>query len=342
MKRIVSLIITAFILTACIFTFSACKKKCEHIAGNEQFYAESGGVVTISKKCKMCGEATDEVIDTFNADAVIKYTGNRTADGNEVTKAQQTANGDITICLKKGTYGQIYVGDFEKKVRLVAEEGTRVEVVQVNGGADGVTIENIDIYYNDPETDYSPCIKFETAGGFSYWSNITIKNCNFSGLGTINSAWKKGVVENLTVDGCTFKDVTNNVNYEDSNLSAIFIGETWGTTVIKNCHFEHIAYSAIRLGYYSVEGETIIENCYFKDIVRNRCIMFTAKNETLQDCQVSLVVRGCIFDDTGALRFTKSTTVTNSNLYVYANTWRQIPTSIDNATYYDAREQSEL
>ena len=112
--------------------------------------------------------------------------------------------------------------------------------------------------------------------------------------------------------------------------------------LLSHCHFDHIAYSAIRLGYYSVEGETIIENCYFKDVIRNRCIMFTAKNETLQECQVSLVVRGCIFDDTSALRFTKSSTVANSNLYVYANTWRQIPTSIDDATYYDVREQKEI
>ena len=351
MKRVFSVLFALL----CVFTtlsFVACNKQggsCKHVTTDQLYYSQTNGTVIISYMCKLCGKGSDQIIETFKADAVVADT-----DSNGVTLAQNQHSGDIVIFLKQGVYDKIYLGSLDRKVRLVCENGTRIICAQLNGDADGVTIEN-GIFKSEINETTSE-VKFETASGNSYWSNIVIKNCHFEGKSYINSAWKGGVVDNLLVENCTFQDISSGVNQETglpSNLCGVFIGENWGETIFRNCSFINIDYAGIRMGYVSVEGDTLIENCYFENVKSNACIMYSAKNPTLPDCDATLTVQGCTFNDERAFSIGKPTTAkvnkvegvyvkVNATVTIGANKWKVIPDVISNADYFNPLEQDYL
>ncbi|MBE5754023.1 MAG: hypothetical protein E7340_01625 [Clostridiales bacterium] len=376
MRKILSLFL-ALVMSASVFTLIACngsttgggeEQKCVKCVnfGTEISYKIDGLSMKIGNACLKCG-FIEQPIDE------IELTDVATADeSNVVTKIQdQNPDGDIVIGLKKGVYDKIFVGSSNRSVHVVGETGAQVIIAQCNGSANGATFENL-YFYTDPESgDTTSKVKFETAGGEAYWSDIVIKNCVFEGRANIDSAWKKGIVDNMTIIGTTFKNITGWKS--TGSACAIFTGENWGKTTIKDCVFDHIDYAAMRLGTESTEGEFLIENCFFRDVKKNACIMFSAHNETLQ-CDnnveivdISLEIKNCVFADSNPLYFSqglakkKTSNLSGQNLInankfnerlaeynaklnvefiVGPNTWVSIPTSISNATHYDIREQN--
>lgn len=311
--------------------------------GTEIVYKERGGVMYIGYPCLKCGYV-DTVMDSFEVD----FTVTEEQTGNEVTRLQQAnPNRDLVICLKKGYYEKIFIGDENRRIYLVGETGTRAKVVQLNGDANGTTIDNIIFNSND---GVGTCeIKFETAAGNAYWLDTVIKNCHFEGRTSINSAWKRGIVDNLTVENCTFKNIGRGWNEEIDNWSsdcAIFIGEVWGDNVFKNCVFDGVDYSAVRLGQYSLDGTFLFENCVFKDIRRSRCINLMATSTLAGDPNVwevliKVIVNNCVFDcnNTGIWMSDNSNPKVIEEVHVGVNYWRTIPTSITHAVNYDYRTQ---
>ncbi len=319
--------------------------------GTEVVYKERGGVMYIGYPCLKCGYV-DTVLDSFEVDFVV--TEEQT--GNEVTRLQQiNPEGDLVFCLKKGFYDKIFIGDKNRTVYLVGETGTQVKSIQLNGDAKGTTVDNI-IFDSSNGVGASE-IKFETASGNAYWLDTVIKNCSFNGYAYINSAWKRGVVDNLTVENCTFNNIGAGWSEENknwSNISALFIGEVWGETIIKDCVFDGVDYAAIRFGQYSLDGDFLIENCFFRDIRRSRPIELypnsaLAKDPNVWEVTITLTIDGCTFADgsENMFRFSgssneKLTTI----LTIGKNTWANIPLMSkvsagrgDDPTYYDIREQ---
>ena len=375
MKKIISLFL-ALVMSASVFTLIACDRttgtgddgRCAECVDfdTEVSYKIDGMVMKIGNACLECGYIPypiEEIELTHVASA---------EESNAITKIQdQNPNDDLVIGLKKGFYQQIFVGSPDRKIHVVCESGTQVVIAQCNGSADGVTFENM-YFYTDPiEGGKMSQVKFETAGGSNYWSNIVVKNCVFEGKSKIDSSWKNGVIDNMTIEGCTFKNLTG-WGAGAGSACAIFTDENWGETIIRDCVFDHIDYSAIRFGRVSTEGRCLVENCFFRDIKGNACIMFVAKNSTLQtdesisQVDITLEVKNNVFADSKVFSFSKGlgkkstasldgqklleaqefnarlaeyNAKLNVEFIVGPNTWVSIPTSVSKSTYYDIREQ---
>ena len=350
MKKILSLFL-ALVMSTAIFTLFACVggstsggegTKCVKCLDfdTEISYKIDGMVMKVGNACLKCGfieQPIDEIALTHVATA---------DESNAITKIQdQNPDDDLVIGVKKGHYQQIFVGSPNRSVHVVCETGTQVVVAQCNGSSDGVTFENM-YFYTDPVAGGKMSqVKFETAGGSAYWSNITIKNCVFEGKSKIDSSWKKGVIDNMTVIGTTFKNITG-WGEGAGSACAIFTDENWGETIIKDCVFDNIDYAAIRLGRETTEGHFLIQNCFFRDIKTNACIIFSSKNSTLaadesiSQIDITLEVQNCVFADDKPFAYSKSSnSKINSKFIIGPNTWVSIPTSINGSTYYDIREQ---
>ena len=340
----------ALILSASTFTLWACgntgggdaSDKCAVCKefGNETVYKLDGKDMEIGYPCLECGYVKDP-IEVIKCDFVAGAD-----ESNRVTAIQDENPGvDLVIGLKKGFYDKVFVGDIDRSVHVVAEDGTQVVVAQVNGNANGVTFENF-YFYTDPVNGGTMSqVKFETAGEHAYWSNIVIKNCLFEGRSKIDSSWKSGVIDNMTIVGTTFRNITG-WGAGAGSACAIFTDENWGETIIKDCVFDHIDYAAIRFGRISTEGYFLIENCFFRDIKGNACIMFSSKNATLANndgvdvVNITLEVNNCVFADSKPFSYSKSSNAkVKSQFIVGPNTWLSIPTKITNATQYDIRQQ---
>ena len=357
----------AFVLMLSMFVLGACDSNentsdkcvvCKEF-GNETVYKLDGKDMEIGYPCLECGYVKDPI-------EVIKCDFTVSADeSNAVTRIQYENPGvDLVIGVKKGYYDKIFVGDSERSVHVVAEDGTQVVVAQCNGGANGVTFENF-YFYTDPTSRGTMSqVKFETAGEHAYWSNVVIKNCLFEGKSKIDSSWKNGVIENMTVIGTTFRNLTG-WGAGAGSACAIFTDENWGETIIKDCVFDNIDYAAIRFGRVSTEGYFLIENCFFREIGNkdeynsktkedkpdgkpdgNACIMFSSKNSKLAGddsvdvVNITLEVNNCVFADSSVFSYSKSSNAkVNSQFIIGANTWLSIPTSISGATQYDIRQQ---
>ncbi len=375
MKKILALLM-AVLMSLSVFSLIACnlptdsegESKCAECVsfGAENSYKIDGMTMKIGNACLECGYIPYPIEE-------IELTHIATEDeANVITKIQdQNPDVDLVIGLKKGHYQQIFVGSPNRKVHVVCESGTQVVIAQCNGSADGVTFENM-YFYTDPiEGGKMSQVKFETAGGSNYWSNIVVKNCVFEGKSKIDSSWKNGVIDNMTIEGCTFKNLTG-WGAGAGSACAIFTDENWGETIIRDCVFDHIDYAAIRFGRISTEGHVLVENCFFRDIKGNACIMFVAKNETLQtdesisQVDITLEVKNNVFADSKAFSYSKGlgkkstanldgqklleakafnerlaeyNAKINAQFIVGPNTWVSIPTSVSKSTYYDIREQ---
>ena len=338
MKRLFSLILSII----CCFSaigITACDYSCTHEKSDKVSYTESNGVVTIAYNCVKCGKVAS-VVETVTADYVIEG-----GDCDAISRAYVHSRKDLVFFLKAGFYDIVYLGHAYGTVRALCEDGVRIRKAQVGGGFDGVTLENA-TFKADPKTE-SSMFKFETAGGSAYWSNITIKNCHFEGKAYINRSWTSGIVDNLTVENCTFKNITDNYDglQIGTQYSAIFIEEVWGTTLIKDCVFDGFEYAAIRLGERSNEGDTIVENCYFSGLERpdGIAIYFKIKNDKLDDTSVSLSINNCVFNCDSTLRWVHESSVLFPQLILGENKWKNIPDWIEDfATEYSVSDQQLL
>ena len=323
MKKFVCLICSIILAFSSLYLFGCGNgAKCTHVPTEEITYELDGDYAVISYKCSLCGKGSDSVIEKVKVDAVID------GDNNAVAKAQNTLKGDIVIFLKAGLYEKIYFVTRMGATRLLCEDGVQIQNAQFSGGIDTATLENA--FLKSEPWENASIIKFEEAAGERTWLNVTIKNCRFEGNAFIDSAWKDGIAENLTVENCKFKNTTDNYDGElkGSARSAIFIDEVWGKTHIKDCVFDGFEWSAIRFGRVSVEGETIIENCYFAGRTRGDegySIYIQIQNSKLPNPEYSLTIRNCIFDDVRPLGLSRSITMPYPNIIIGPNTWRVFP-----------------
>ena len=352
MKKIFS-ILMACIICFSIFSLVACdKNKCPDncTSLSEQIvYKEEGGVVSIGKQCLTCGKVLAQ--ETIEADYVV-------ANANDVSTKQYEAEKlgkDCVIVLKEGEYSNVYcINRTKGRTHLIFETGVVLTTINVYADANRVTIENAH-FYSEPGVGKGGGISFGTSGvlddnGERNYMKVTIKNCSFYGDTNIARSWAPGMVEDMIIENCTFK---NSVNASTSVFTPIFIAEIGGDTVIRNCVFDGAEYGMIRFGHYyrrGVTGTLLIENNVFINSIDERasCIMIHAQNG------LEVTVRNNIFDDEKPCFFTykrenenyeDSPFVADPSTITYSvekNTWRVIPQSIENTSYYDITEQIQL
>ena len=157
------------------------------------------------------------------------------------------------IILKAGSsFDKLAVSQKTFDVEIKAEANVKVDEFEVAANTQNLTIEGANF------EDKGVTLK----GG----TNITIKNCNFTGTANISNV-TADVVTNLVVDGCEFKDLENGAVWTGSAFSikpmtAIHIEKFDGMT-IKNCTFDNVQYNALQIGAESASGDVYIQDNEF-------------------------------------------------------------------------------
>jgi hypothetical protein len=157
------------------------------------------------------------------------------------------------IILKAGSsFDKLAVSKKTFDVEIKAEANVKVDEFEVAANTQNLTIEGA----NFEEKGVT------LLGG----TNITIKNCNFTGTANISNV-TADVVTNLVVDGCEFKDLENGAVWTGSAFSikpmtAIHI-EKFNNLTVKNCSFENVQYNALQIGAQAAAGDIYIQDNEF-------------------------------------------------------------------------------
>lgn len=182
----------------------------------------------------------------------------------ELVSQLKSATEDIKVILAKGDYKRLTIEAKNYAVHLFSEDGARILGLDVADGVKNLTIEGI---------------AFDSAGIYlGNCENVTIKNCKLSYSAWLENKADKSV-KNLTVDGCSFKNV------KEDKTSAIKI-KSYETLTIKNSIFDNIEYDAIEVGATLAKGDVLIEGNSFSNIGSRVIELVSVEN--LESCTIDL------------------------------------------------------
>ena len=192
----------------------------------------------------------------------------------ELKNALTNLTKETDVIIKAGNYKNLTIPKLKYPVKIIAEDGTRINGITIMDGVKDLTIKGVSF-------DISG-IKLANA------ENITISNCNFSLASNI--VGQTGCsVKNLIIKDCSF------TNIMDSMTSAIKILQYDGL-IVENCEFDGIEYNALQVGNENAFGRVIIQGNTFRNIGSR--IIYLVSVEKLVSCEV---VANKFYDNTDCL-----------------------------------------
>ncbi len=362
MKKILSILI-AVICILSSFSIIGCggnDGRCAQCSSFEETisYKQVKGKKQVNKgyACKICGIITSP-IETINADYVVNSV-------NELSVAQaqaETKGVDSVILVTAGEYNVAKIIERTRgKTRIIFETGVDIFAIDVASGAYNTILENAHFYSKPGPKSVLGGVRFLDGNvrdeiGQTIYCDITVRNCSFKGHTNIARTWLPGMLENLTVEGCDFKDVTNDYYDDDGNyvqgslFASVFLSETDGTTTIRNNTFNDTEFGCVYIGYRydpnktdrAASGTIIIENNYFGEFHYKGPSAIPGAVTVVANNYCEVYIENNIFNNVKGIEFNYYQRVTKETTYfeVLQNKWNVIPETIENADYYDMDEQ---
>ncbi len=275
-----------------------------------------------------------------------------TGDGAPQDRIEVSTNAELVTALSTFKQGQKIIlkanSDFAQEIsipsndyatKIIAEANVTVKNVKIGANVSDVSIENVNFYGTGLVLN----------GG----SNITIKDCKFTGTAFITNTVVGAVVTNLTVKNCEFKDLQNP---NGEAITAIRVRSFNGLTV-EGCTFDNVQYNAIQIGANSASGlVTIKDNTFMSNIgsrfiyvvgLPTRCVV--EGNYFYQNLDSYADPEDGAKKSTGVYIKYPAESSYESTLQIGKNSWQMIPAHGDRISFdvtaaynYDASGQSRI
>lgn len=272
-------------------------------AGNDYQNLTLDGI-TITVYATQDTVENDSFGSNYDADATYPPTTTVTTDEEfkaALTEAKDTEN--MTIVLKKGTYGSIDVpvlkqGEKLSGLTIIGEDGVEIDAFRVVSPADYLTVENLTLknlkftgegFLDRTPTDGLSIINCKFVGEKTQFKtqlepkkNVRIENCYFDNencANTFSSIYFEKGVDNLVIKGTTIKNSGfNAISLQSDNADV----RSAGIIIIENNNMEGIKDRVIRMNGVAADAQVTIKGN----------TMATAKNKWFK---ASLVESGAIF-----------------------------------------------